>query len=162
MAQYDTAQICRNGHLINSTIRLSPQRSKQFCDQCGIDTISNCDHCKAAIRGAFYYFRLNQPMASTTTPIPAFCEKCGKPFPWTESRWEAALDLADQLALDIPERTLLEKSIEELIRDTPKAPAEAMRFKNIVERAAPWAMDAFNRILISVLSEPVKRLIWPG
>jgi hypothetical protein len=93
--------------------------------------------------------------------VPAFCEACGYPYPWTESRLEAAKDLAGQLDLDIPERTLLDKTIEEIVRDTPRAPAEAMRFKTIVEQAKPWALDAFREILFHVASEPVKRLIWP-
>jgi hypothetical protein len=94
--------------------------------------------------------------------IPSFCEKCGKPFPWTESRLEAAKDLANQLELDIPERTLLEKSIEEIVRDTPRAPAEAVRFKRIVEGARPWALGAFKEILFGVVGEGVKKMIWPG
>jgi len=92
---------------------------------------------------------------------PAFCHTCGKAYPWTESRLEAARDLANQLGFDIPERTLLEKSIEELVRDTPRAPAEAVRFKTMVEKAQPWALGAFKEILYGVVGESVKRMIWP-
>lgn len=159
---YDTAQICRNGHLTNGAMSLFPSRSKQFCDQCGIDTISNCGQCRATIRGAYIYFRLGRPVTNGLNQIPSFCEKCGKPFPWTESRLEAAKDLANQLELDIPERTLLEKSIEEIVRDTPRAPAEAVRFKRIVEGARPWALGAFKEILFGVVGEGVKKMIWPG
>jgi hypothetical protein len=88
--------------------------------------------------------------------VPVFCEKCGKPFPWTESRLEAARDLAGQLDLDIPERTLLEK----IVRDTPRAPVEAVRFKSIVEKAKPWALGAFKEILFGVVGEGMKQMIW--
>jgi hypothetical protein len=94
--------------------------------------------------------------------IPAFCEKCGKPYPWTETRLDAAGDLADQLGLDIPNRELLEKSIEELVRDTPRAPAEAIRFKGIVQKAQEWGLPAFKEILFGVVSEAAKRIIWPS
>jgi hypothetical protein len=66
------------------------------------------------------------------------------------------------LELDIPERTLLEKSIEELVRDTPRATAEAVRFKTIVENAKPWGIAAFKEILYAAVSEAAKRTIWPG
>jgi hypothetical protein len=93
---------------------------------------------------------------------PSFCENCGHPYPWTESKLEAAQELADQLGLDIPERDLLQRSIEEIVRDTPKAPTEAFRFKALVEKAKPGAIEAFKLILGSVIRESVKQLIWPG
>lgn len=84
------------------------------------------------------------------------------PFPWTGTRLDAARDLADQLGLDVPGRALVEKSIEELLRDTPRAPAEAIRFKNIVGKAQPWALSAFKEILYSVVGDAAKRMIWPA
>jgi hypothetical protein len=93
--------------------------------------------------------------------VPAFCHECGEPYPWTGSKLEAARDLVDQLGLDIPERALLETSIEELIRNTPRAPAEAVRFKAIVETAQPWALGAFKEVLFGVVGEAAKKLIWP-
>src|SRR5262249_39573648 len=105
--------------------------------------------------------RLRGSMSTRAYEPPSFCHECGKAYAWTESRLEAARDLADQLNLDVPERTLLDKRIEEIVRDTPRAPAEAVRFRKIVDKAAPWAMDAFNKILIGIISEPVKKLIWP-
>jgi hypothetical protein len=96
-----------------------------------------------------------------TRRIPAFCEKCGVAYPWTQSRIEAAKSLVDQLELDIPERTLLEASIDEIVRDTPKASAEAVRFRSISERAKPWALEAFKQVLADMVSTAVKRLIWP-
>jgi hypothetical protein len=162
MNQYDVAQICINGHLITSTVTTSPQRAKDFCDRCGGRTISRCEECTAPIRGAYCYYRFGRLVTDSITRIPAFCQKCGKAYPWTESKLDAARDLADQLGLDIPERTLLEKSIEEIIRDTPRAAAEAIKFKIIVEKTQPWALPAFKEILIGVVSESVKKLIWPA
>ena len=44
---------------------------------------------------------------------------------------------------------------------TPRAPAEAVRFKAIVEKAKPWALGAFKEIPIGVVSESLKKVIWP-
>ena len=93
--------------------------------------------------------------------VPTFCDKCGNPFPWTQSRLDGAKSLADSLDLDVPERILLETSIEEIVRNTPRAPAEAIRFKSIVESAKPWALEGFKQLLEAVVSEGVKKLIWP-
>jgi hypothetical protein len=48
--------------------------------------------------------------------------------------------------------------VEELLRDTPRAPAEAIRFKEIVEKAQPWGLVALREILGTVVGEAVKRL----
>jgi hypothetical protein len=153
---YDTAQVCLNGHTTNdSTVRFS-EFNKNFCKDCGAATITQCPHCNVAIRG-----RYHGAMAVAAYQAPAFCQECGKPFPCTESRMEAAMDLAGQLGLDIPERVMLEESIDEIVRDTPKATAEAVRFRSIVDKAGPWALDAFKNILVSIAADGVKHIIWP-
>jgi len=157
---FDVAQICLNGHIINNSSMTFPSSNKKRCPDCGSETITKCLACNQDIRG--YHFVPGVIGFGGLEKAPGFCEHCGKPYPWTESRLEAARDLAGQLDLDIPERTLLEKSIEEIVRDTPRAPAEAVRFKGVVEKAKPWALAAFREVLISVVSEPVKKMIWPG
>jgi len=158
---YDVAQICREGHITNGAMSTYPSRTKAHCPTCGAETISACQSCNKPIRGAYCFFHLGVKQVNALAKTPAFCEHCGKPFPWTESRLEAARDLADQLELDIPERTLLGKSIEELVRDTPRAAAEAVRFKTMVEKTQPWALGAFKEILYGVVGEAAKRMIWP-
>jgi hypothetical protein len=159
---YGVAQICREGHIANPAMHANPSRNKAHCTTCGAETISTCQSCTKPIRGAYCSVRYGAVQVNPLVKAPAFCEHCGAPFPWTESRLDAANDLADQLGLDIPERTLLEKSIEELVRDTPRAPAEAVRFKGIVTKAQPWALGAFKEILYGVVGETAKRMIWPA
>jgi hypothetical protein len=158
---YDTAQICRNGHIINALRKLAPQSSRAYCDRCGAEAIANCPQCAGEIRGQSFFYVGSRPRMRAAMSAPAFCEKCGKPYPWIEARLQAARDLAGQLDLDIPERTLLENSIEEIVRDTPRAPTEAVRFKSIAEKAKPWALGAFKEILFGVVGEGVKKMIWP-
>jgi hypothetical protein len=158
---YDVAQICLNGHVTNGARNTIPHRNLEYCDKCGAKIIAACPGCSSPLRGAFIHYRYGKQYTDAIRRVPAFCEKCGQSFPWTQSRIEAARNLADGLELDVPERSLLEASIDEIIRDTPKAPAEAVRFKALVERAKPFALEAFKQVLGAVVSEGVKKIIWP-
>ena len=140
----------------------APLRNKQHCPICGAPTTTTCKNCGHPIRGCHYLAgAYGTRHENSPSKAPAFCEACGHPYPWTESHIEAARDLAGQLDLDIPERAILEKSILEMIRDTPRAPAEAARFKGMVEKAKPWALGAFREVLFGVVSESVKKIVWP-
>lgn len=160
MGYYDTTQICLTGHMINDHSQSRPQHNQDFCDKCGQKTILACLECENSIRGDYETEGVID-LTGYKAPAPAFCEKRGKPYPWTESRLEATKNPAGLLDLDIPEETLLERSIEEMLRDTPRSPAEAVRFKRIAERAKPWALAAFKKILFGAVGEGVKKMIWP-
>ena len=49
--QYDSALICKNGHLINDNLHQYPDENSAFCDKCGAPTISTCPHCNHEIKG---------------------------------------------------------------------------------------------------------------
>ena len=76
MPRVELQQVCMNGHQVNSRFNECPQFSKPYCAQCGAPTLHQCPHCQAGIGGGF------------NIPVPWFCEKCGRPFPWTERSWE--------------------------------------------------------------------------
>jgi len=61
---YDTAQICMNGHIINSMSKLHPEHNRKFCDKCGEPTITNCQKCNSPIPGHYH----KPPVYRTTTP----------------------------------------------------------------------------------------------
>jgi hypothetical protein len=52
---------------------------------------------------------------------PSYCWKCGKPYPWTERRLQAAKQLVDEFddELDESDRAKLKESIDDLAKDTP-------------------------------------------
>lgn len=61
---------------------------------------------------------------------PSYCFNCGAAFPWTAERIEAAQELADEIdGLEPDERRLLEKSIDELTKDTARTNLAAVRYK---------------------------------
>lgn len=129
--------VCLNGHSV------APGKAR--CGTCGEKTITKCPDCGLSIPSA----------------LAVFCNNCGNPFPWTEKRLSAARELAKELdSLDDEERVLLTKSIDEIVRDTPKTPVAALRYKEIVSKVDEGAAQAFRELLINVVSARAKKAIW--
>ena len=123
----DTAQICTNGHIINSVSISHPEYNRKFCDKCGAPTITNCQKCNSPIKGYCHVLTYTGKMfpslldkmaasqtelernaflkreaytdtlAYTNLSLPPFCPDCGEPYPWTEAKLKAAKDLTDLL-----------------------------------------------------------------
>ncbi len=51
---YDVAQVCLRGHLVNSGIKDTPQKSSDHCPKCGQPTITKCPRCGVEIRGQYH------------------------------------------------------------------------------------------------------------
>jgi hypothetical protein len=93
--------------------------------------------------------------------VPAFCLKCGNAYPWTEASLSAAREYIRELErLDANERGILDRTLDDLISDTPNTPVAAVRFKQLVLKAGPAAMEILKTILIEIMAEPAKRAIW--
>jgi hypothetical protein len=157
---YDTAQVCLNGHVVNDSVKASPEFNQKYCDKCGQPTITECQNCNHPIRG--YYHSPGVIYPSTREP-PSFCHECGKPYPWTATKLEAAQELADELEnLTQEEKDILKKSLDDLVRDSPKTTVAATRFKKLVRKAGGEATGSFKQILIGVVTEAAKKLLWPS
>ena len=95
-------------------------------------------------------------------PRPSFCIHCGQAYPWTEGALQAAKSLADELEeLSNEEKEAMKTSIEELVKDTPNTAVAATRFRRLMTKAGKSAAVAFERILIEVMSETAKKIIYP-
>lgn len=152
--RYDVAQICGNGHVANSFTKQSPQFNQTFCQTCGAATMTTCPGCQAPIRGG-YGGDWRQCEA------PKFCINCGEPFPWTSLRIRAANDLAKELeSIDDQDRSVLEESIGELIKETPSTQAAALKFKKVMAKVGTSTAYMFRDILTDVLSETAKKILW--
>jgi len=152
---YDVAQICVNGHVINSSSESYPQYNKNFCDQCGAETITKCRHCGREIKGYYYSF-VSPPFLRLS-----FCDNCGKPYPWIESRILAAQELAKKTeGLSSEEKDILKNSIDDIVRDTSSSQVAALRFKKIMVKSGKVVADMFKDILVSIASEAAKKAIW--
>ena len=159
---YDIAQICNNGHVINSQSVYRSEYNKEFCDKCGEPTITNCKKCNSPIRG-YHHVPPMGTLDYTDLPLPKFCPDCGQPYPWTETKLKAAQELSDEIEnLSPEEREMLKKSLDDIVRDTPQTTVAATRFKKLVTKAGPVVADGFRKILVDVLSETAKKIIWPS
>ena len=150
------AQVCGNGHVISPQIDNYPGASEKYCSTCGTETISACQSCKAPLRGRSRYHNMGDLWTR-----PTFCVECGVAFPWTTNAISAARELAVAENVAEMDRTVLPEIIENLLRDTAQTPVAATRLKNLLAKVSPVAGEGFKQILISVVTESAKRLIWP-
>lgn len=156
---YDVAQICMNGHVINSTAKGYPEHNTKFCKKCGAATITNCVKCKSEILG---YFHMDGVASFEEFIAPSFCHNCGQAYPWTEIKIKAAKEYAMEIEnITETEKQVLTESINELIEDSPRTTLAASRFKKIMTKAGLGVGNAFRDILVDIVSETAKKMIWP-
>ena len=158
MDGYDAAQICLNGHCVNSSSIDYPGHNEDFCRKCGQPTITGCRKCSAPIKG---YLRGSLSLAKHV--VPSFCHKCGSPYPWTEGRLNVAVEMAKELdGRDEDERNLLASSLDDLVREGPKTDFAATRFKNkLIAKAGSVVAKSFKKVLVDIASETAKKVLWP-
>ena len=97
------------------------------------------------------------------TEAPAFCQECGNPHPWTEQRLATAQQFADEEAhFTTEEREQFQQSLAEIVKETPNAPLAIGRFRRLMAKGGKAASDGLRDILVDVLSEAVKKTIWPS
>ena len=156
--RYDTAQICSNGHVVNTYAIAFSQHNSNFCPKCGAATTIKCLGCGAQIRGQ--YDAPGIVSLSSSYEVPAFCHACGNAYPWTESKIQAARDLIeleDKFSDD--EKSTLKADLPDLVRDTPRTQVAATRFKKFAAKAAGGVASALRDIIVDVASEAAKKTI---
>ena len=155
---WDIGQVCLHGHVVNEQVIAERDHCQMFCGTCGKATIAACRRCGAPIRGVYH---VPGSYLIESMPAVAYCLGCGKPYPWTEKRVQAAKELADEIAhLKPQERELLKRSIDDLLTDTPRTHLAIARFKRLIAKAGPEAEAALREILVQVVSEAVRKAIW--
>jgi hypothetical protein len=112
-------------------------------------TIAACPSCQKDIPGE-------------DTVVYRYCKYCGKPYPWTEQAVRAAKELIHEQGLGVAEEALVFTSIDDLIQMTPAAPVAGERVSHFVKKAGPQVGESLREILVDVLSESVKKIIWPA
>ncbi|MCH8034980.1 MAG: DUF2321 domain-containing protein [Bacteroidetes bacterium] len=155
---YDIAQICLNRHIINKTYESIPKYSKEYCDRCGEKTINQCPNCKKSIRGFLW------PGIATFEHqeyvLPLYCDACGDPFPWIETKINAAMELSKEAEiLSEVESIELKESIHNIITDSPKTQLGAIKFKKIMIKLGRETATAVRDIIVDIASETAKKII---
>lgn len=153
---FDLQQTCLNGHVITGYAATQPYRRQGFCGLCGAKTIIQCPSCDASLRG----FPLSWAVADRSSPA-AFCYNCGKAYPWTESHLETAAALIQENdILSLEDKTQLTSSLQEIVAETPKTTLAVARLKKILPKAGAAFSEAFQKIVVDIAVESVKRALW--
>ena len=160
MGWYDIAQVCINGHVVNSSTNERPQHNKEYCEKCGSKTIIKCQQCGTQIQGEYH---VEGVFGISHYQAPSFCIKCGKPFPWTEAKIVAAQELANEMdGLSEKEREILSKSIDDIVNENPRTILATTRVKKLLPKIGKQFGEAFRDILVDIASETAKKALWPG
>jgi hypothetical protein len=89
-----------------------------------------------------------------------FCDNCGKSYPWTSAKLQAAIELAGELeTLSSEERETLQKSLPDILRDTPQTTVAATRFKKLAAKARDKSTALIWDLIKDVASEAAKKII---
>lgn len=154
MGYYHVAQICLNGHIINSMYDAYPEFNQNFCDKCGVRTITECPHCNSNIKG--YYEGSFKFMKHT----PSYCFNCGNPYPWTESALKSAQELLElEGVLSKEDLDYFNENKSSLIADTPNSKVVATKLKLFISKVSSSTGSVLKDIIVDVASESVKKII---
>ncbi|KRB42058.1 DUF2321 domain-containing protein [Phenylobacterium sp. Root700] len=159
MGTYRVAQVCPNGHVATSSADQYRELREEFCSKCGEATTTACPGCNASIRG-YYYVEGVLSIGREYEP-PAFCHACGKPFPWTERKVAAAVELVEVGGdLSSEEVAQFRSDLNEMTKDSPKTQIASLRFKKVMAKVGGGVASGVRDIVIDVLSETAKKAIW--
>ena len=159
MGQYDTAQVCLNGHCINDSAKKYPAHNKNYCDICGEKTITQCYECKTDIRGDYIADFAIIGGEHNYTP-PNFCYNCGKPFPWLERKMKAAVEMVElEEILNAEEINNLKDYTKDITTDTPNAQVSAKRINILLRKIKTNSVPAIRALFVDIASETAKRII---
>jgi hypothetical protein len=99
----DTMQVCLNGHVINAGSRKYPQYNKDFCDECGAKTITNCPNCNAPIPGDMQDTGV-AVIGGLGETAPDYCQSCGTPFPWKSEKETKKIVIDEEKPIELLQR----------------------------------------------------------
>ncbi len=157
-SSYDLQQVCLNGHVTNNHAS-DEARNQTFCNICGAKTITTCRHCHGPIRGGHKY-----SPGPTHPPPEAYCLHCGRPFPWTQARFEAVCAIAAASeGLSAEDRTQLEEILPDLVArtETPRTQLAIVHMKKLLKKGGSVFSEAIRKTIVDVASEAIKKIFVP-
>lgn len=158
MGEYDTAQICLNGHTVNSTARAAQDRNEEFCSQCGQKTLTACPACGAYIRGLH-----RSDNNSFEFSFPHYCFKCGRSFPWTEKKMSALGELVGMIdGLTEAEKDNICSRLADIIADNPGTEAASIAIKKGLSKMERGDRLVVGEKILDLASENAKKMIFEG
>lgn len=120
-------------------------------------TITECQNCNKLIDGDYY--DPDVVVLAEFTPDP-FCKYCGKPFPWTQIKLDAAkaiIDLENELGKE--EKDALKMSHDDIISENPRSKLGALKIKSLAAKVGAETGKALRDIAIDIASETAKKIL---
>lgn len=156
-----TQKVCLNGHQISSSSESNDDpKPPDFCELCGEQTIRTCQKCHTPIDGKRKYPNV---YGGGSVRIPKYCRSCGNPYPWTERILESAVEMVGlDTELSESERQTIKSALPDLLVDTPKTKLQASKFKIVMSKATGIVKDGMRELLVDVISETAKKMIYPN
>jgi len=152
----DNALICLDGHVINDSMRDQPQLNKKHCPQDGKPTISECPECHQPIAGEIHYSNV---FGAHDFKLPAFCIECGKPYPWTTAKQNAAKELIEELELSVEDQKTLEVSIDQIGKNDIQAQVGATKINRIIKSIKSTTGEILHKLVVDISSETAKKIL---
>ena len=159
MSYYETAQICKNGHVITDDYDGSPDMAKPFCSECGAPTIIECESCGAKIQGRVH---IDSVISSRKLErAPSYCFNCGTAFPWTQSNIEAVHELLDiDEKLSDADRGTMRQILPDLLAQTPKTQLAVVKARAIMKNMDDATYGAIKEIIGGFATETVRKALF--
>lgn len=151
MGHYDVAQICVNGHVVNSYSVKYPEHNSNFCNKCGAKTINKCTKCGADIQGTYH---MDNMVNFDEFLAPSYCTNCGKAYPWIEEKLKALDDiigLMDELSEN--EKEDFKESARNLTSDNPKTGLSILKIKKFSKKAGQEMWGLAKDLIVQISTE---------
>lgn len=154
---YNGATICANGHVVSKC----KANFQNYCSKCGKETYSFCLACNSPIRGVVEATEAVF-LGNRHYDKPYYCFECGAPYPWTQKVLDSAVELVSlDDDLDETSKELIKSAIPELLQVTPITPVAIAKYQKGMSRAGQIIKDSMRQLLVDVISESVKKILFP-
>lgn len=155
---YKNALVCLDGHVVSRDISANSSfRTMTHCPKCGLQLISACLSCNQPIHGDEVDSIGRVHRSSKSTPADTFCYHCGKPYPWTESKFENAELIINELdCLSDTDKEKLCHSLKDLYSETSKTSYAILLVKKAMIACKGILRDSFMGMLTEFCCVAVK------
>lgn len=147
---YRRAFICRNGHVISTSIDWS---DGSYCTKCGSPILGDCPNCSHHI----FWDPYLEPTHPSSFERPAYCKFCGKPYPWTAAALEAATHMLKESDLTADDQRKVIEILPDAISATPRTQLAALRFQKAMANAGTFVAEGLRQFAIDFGCEFLKK-----
>ena len=100
---------------------------------------------------------------STGYDVPYYCYQCGKPYPWTERKKAAAMELfAEVLDMENDQKEELKRDLDAISVDEPRTEVATLKIKRLIGKAGKEAAGMLREAVINIGSEVAVKLLKGG